>query len=94
MTRDEILTKLREQKEWLAEQGIIDVRLYGSFARDEAREDSDVDLMVDLAKPIGWEFYGIEEELGRRLGRTVEMATEDAMHRLVLKRALAEAVGV
>lgn len=94
MSRDELLARLREQKDWLAEQGIIDVRLYGSFARDEAREDSDIDLIVDLAKPMGWEFYGIERELGERLGRTVEMATEDAMHRLVLKRALADAVRV
>ena len=51
MTRDELLTKLRELKPWLAEQGIVNVRLFGSYARDDARPDSDVDLIVELSKP-------------------------------------------
>jgi len=94
MTRDEMLAKLRELKPWLAEQGVADVRLYGSFARDEAGPESDVDLMVEITKPLGFRFFGIERELGERLGRQVEMATADAMHRLVLRKALAEAVVV
>ena len=50
MTRDAILQKLREHKAWLTEQGLADVRLYGSFARDQAGADSDVDLLVRLTK--------------------------------------------
>ncbi|MFY8162886.1 MAG: nucleotidyltransferase family protein, partial [Brevundimonas sp.] len=53
MTRDELLTKLRELKPWLAEQGIVNVRLFGSYARDEAGPDSDVDLLVDTSRPMG-----------------------------------------
>ena len=34
MTRDELLTRLRELKPWLEEQGIVNVRLFGSYARD------------------------------------------------------------
>lgn len=94
MTRDEMLAKLRELKPWLAEQGIAGVRLYGSFARDEAGPESDVDLMVEITKPLGFRFFGIERELSEHLGRQVEMTTELAMHRLVRKRAVAEAVGV
>ena len=94
MTRDELLTRLRSEQAWLAEQGMVDVRVYGSYARDEADDSSDVDLIVKLARPIGWEFFGIERELSARLGLTVEIATEDAMHRLVLAKALAEAVRV
>ena len=92
MTRDELLAKLREQKKWLAEQGVDSVRVYGSFARDQAHEQSDVDLLVRLTKPLGLRFFSIEIELGERLGRVVEMTTEDDMHRLVRTRALAEAV--
>jgi predicted nucleotidyltransferase len=94
MNRAELLEKLRELKPWLEEQGIGNPRLYGSFARDEAGPDSDVDLLVDLTKPLGLRFFGIEIDLAEKLGRPVEMSTEDAMHRIVLKRALADAVSV
>lgn len=94
MNRAELLEKLRELKPWLEEQGIGNPRLYGSFARDEAGPDSDVDLIVDIVKPLGWEFFGIERQLGERLGRVVEMATLDAMHRLVRAKAMSEAVVV
>jgi hypothetical protein len=92
MTRDELLTKLRELKPWLEEQGIVNMRLFGSYARDEAGPDSDVDLLVDLSKPLGFRFFGVERELGQRLGVPVEMGTEDSMHRLVRQSATREAV--
>lgn len=95
MTRAELLEKLRELKPWLAEQGIGNPRLYGSFARDEAGPDSDVDLLVDVTRPMGWEIFGIEEELGQKLGgRRVEFAFEEAMHRFVKAKALPEAIAV
>ncbi len=51
--------------------------LFGSFARGEANEESDVDLLVKFSKPIGWAFYGIAEELEKALGRKVDLATEN-----------------
>ena len=92
MTRAELLQKLRELKPWLAEQGIVNVRLFGSYARDEAGPDSDVDLLVDMTKPLGWDFFGIERGLSERLGVKVEMGTEDSMHRLVRSSAMRETV--
>ena len=56
MTREELLTKLRNLKPWLEEQGIVNVRLFGSYARDEAGPDCDVDLLVDTSRPMGIEF--------------------------------------
>lgn len=80
MTRDELLTKLRELKPWLEEQGIVNVRLFGSYARDEAGPDSDVDLLVDTARPMGLEFLTIERLLGERLDRHVEFCSLDVMN--------------
>lgn len=94
MTRAELLEKLRELKPWLEEQGIVNVRLFGSYARDEAGPDSDVDLLVDVVKPIGWDFFGIEEQLGVRLGVKVEMGTSRSMHRLLRERVMPEAIVV
>ena len=72
----------------------MNLRLFGSFARDEAGPDSDVDLIVEVTKPLGFMFFGIEEQIGDRLGRQVEMMTERSMNRIVRSRALAEAVVV
>lgn len=94
MTRAELLERLRELKPWLAEQGIENLRLFGSFARDEAGPDSDVDLLFDQTKPLGLHFFRIERELGEQLGRRVETAPEEALHRLVKASALADAIPV
>jgi predicted nucleotidyltransferase len=79
MTRDELLAKLRELKPWLEEQGIVNVRLFGSYARDEARPDSDVDLLVDTARPMGLEFLTIERLAGERLGADVTFCSWEVM---------------
>ncbi len=79
MTRDELLIKLRELKPWLEEQGIVNVRLFGSYARDEAGPDSDVDLLVDLSKPLGLRFYSLAEDLEDALGRGVDLVTDDGL---------------
>ena len=53
--------------------------LFGSFARGEANEESDIDLLVRFAKPIGWAFYGIADEVEKALGRKVDLATENML---------------
>ena len=39
------------------------VYLFGSYARGDAREDSDVDLLVDLEKGVGWQIFSWPDEL-------------------------------
>lgn len=93
MTRDEVLAKLRELKPWLESQGIGRVRLFGSYARDEARPDSDIDLIVELTRPMGLDYFRIEEELSQKLGAKVEMTTDEALrNRIIRRHALADAM--
>ncbi len=92
MTRDEVLAKLRELKPWLESQGIGRVRLFGSYARNEPGPDSDIDLIVELTRPMGFDYFRIERELSEKLGAPVEMSTESSLHRIVLRHALAEAI--
>ncbi len=81
MTRDELLSKLRDLKPWLEEQGIVNVRLFGSYARDEAGPDSDVDLLVEATRPLtgSWGRLDVEDRLSEKLGVTVEVVTERAL---------------
>ena len=73
MNRDELLTILRTHKPTLAERfGVTSLSLFGSFARDQATDESDVDILVGYDAPatsksfFGVQFY-IEDLLGRRL---------------------------
>lgn len=93
MRRDEILARLSALKPWLAQQGVARVRLFGSYARDEARPDSDVDLLVEFDRPLGLDQFRIEKELSLKLGATVQMVTDAALtNRIVRRHALAEAI--
>ncbi len=94
MTRSELLDRLRELKPWLESQGVVDLRLFGSFARDEARDDSDVDLLCQADAVFGWNLWGIEAELADRLGRKVELIEDCTLHPIVRKRAQADLMHV
>ena len=94
MTRAELLTRLRELKPWLESQGVVDLRLFGSFARDEARDDSDVDLMCRLTKRMGLEFFGIQIELAERLGREVELFQDKELRPFARRTADEDAIVV
>lgn len=62
--------------------------VFGSFARGEADEDSDVDLLVRFSKPIGWKFYGIAEDLQDVLGKKVDLATENMLNKHIRESVL------
>lgn len=92
MRKAEVLERLAHLKPWLASRGIARVRLFGSHARDAARPDSDVDLIVDLDKPLGLAFFGLQDELGEKLGAKVEMVTEASLAPDIRYTALRDAV--
>lgn len=94
MTRDNMLAQLRDLKPWLEERGIVNLRLFGSHARDEAGPDSDVDLLVDTSRPLGLEFLTVERLLGERLGRAVEFCSVEVMHPKIRAKAERESVAV
>jgi predicted nucleotidyltransferase len=62
MARDEVLAILREVKNKYAEQyGILDIGVFGSVARDEAREDSDIDICIKMATPNPFAMIHVKE---------------------------------
>jgi len=48
MTRNDIIQIIRRNNDFLARHGVKRLGLFGSFVRDEQREDSDVDLIVEF----------------------------------------------
>jgi len=80
MNRNDILNKLKELKPFLKrEYSVKEIGLFGSFASDSARDDSDIDLLVELEKPIGWKFFSLEIYLEQIFGRKVDLVTKNAL---------------
>jgi uncharacterized protein len=50
MNRAEVIARLKIAEPALRERGVAALYLYGSYARDEAREDSDIDVLVELGE--------------------------------------------
>jgi predicted nucleotidyltransferase len=48
MTRADVIARLKAAEPELRARGVAALYLYGSYARDEAREDSDIDVLVEL----------------------------------------------
>jgi hypothetical protein len=80
MNRNDILNKLRELKPFLnREYSVKEIGLFGSFASDSARDDSDIDLLIELEKPIGWKFFSLEIYLEQIFGRKIDLVTKNAL---------------
>lgn len=64
MTREDVLATLRKHKAELGKKyPLASLALFGSFARNEQTDKSDVDLMVELKEPMGWDFIDLLEDI-------------------------------
>ena len=91
--REEILKALRENRPVLDAFGVARLSLFGSFARDEGRNESDVDLLVEFSRPIGlFEFVRLQRQLGELIGHRVDLVTPAALKPQLRDRILSEAV--
>ncbi len=76
MRRDEALRLLAEHRDEIRALGVRSLALFGSVARDEARPDSDVDVLVELEEPVTYDRYCDVLEYLEGLFRTkVDLAT-------------------
>jgi uncharacterized protein len=92
-TREASLAILAGQGELLATYCVSSISLFGSIARDEATEESDVDLLVEFSQPIGiFQFVGLKRALEDVLQRSVDLATPSALKPQLREQILKEAV--
>lgn len=54
MNRQEVVRSIRNQESKLRSMGVSSLSVFGSFARDEAVSGSDVDVLVDFNRPVGY----------------------------------------
>ena len=96
LTREQAVERLVASAPEIRALGVERLALFGSVLRDEARPDSDVDLLVRFAPGAKTfeHFLALCEILESRLGRRVELVTTEALSPFLGPRILAEAVDV
>ncbi|MDI9369955.1 MAG: nucleotidyltransferase family protein [Synergistota bacterium] len=90
--KESIFEGLDRAREDLAALGVITVGLFGSFARGDQNDDSDVDLLVEFAegKRTFDNFMELSFLLEDLMGRRVEIVTREGMSPHILPRVLEE----
>src|SRR6476469_3661196 len=96
MDRIEAIARLKEHEAELKQLGVEHLYLFGSTARGEAREDSDIDLFFDYERgKLGlFELMDVKEQTSRILGRKADIMTRDSLHKVLRSRIEASALQV
>lgn len=92
-TKNEIKETLKKYKPYLREQyKVEDIGFFGSFAKGDASEGSDIDILVRFYEPIGWEFIDLKEFLEEILDDKVDLVTDKALKPQLKEKILSEVV--
>ncbi len=84
---------LKRNKPMLMERfKVKSIGVFGSYARAEEDADSDVDILVELAEPIGWEIVDLKDYLEDVLGLRVDIVTTKALRRELSETIMKEVV--
>ncbi len=96
MRREDVIAKLRAHADAIASFGVTTLYLYGSVARDQAGDQSDVDLFADVDYDrFGFvSFMDLREFLASLLGRKVDFTTRQALHPDLKERIVRSAIKV
>ncbi len=79
-SRNQILSVLSQLKPKLYnDYSVIEIGLFGSFANETNDENSDIDILVELEKPIGWKFFTLEIFLENTFNRKIDLVTKSAL---------------
>jgi predicted nucleotidyltransferase len=70
--------------------GVKRIGFFGSFARETPRSDSDVDILVEFERPIGFKFMEFADHLEQVLGRKVDILTPAGLQSIRIKRIAQE----
>lgn len=80
ITKSDILAKFSQIKPELYQRfAVKEIGLFGSFSDNSNTEQSDIDILVELEKPIGWNFFTLELYLEEIFGRKIDLVTKNAL---------------
>jgi uncharacterized protein len=96
MIREQVVRILSEQSAELARKyGVKSLSLFGSVSRDEAGPTSDVDLLVEYNRPVGYfGLFALQDHLESLLGCKVDLGTPNSLKPRIRARVMEECVRV
>jgi predicted nucleotidyltransferase len=87
----DVVAELAKHHEELRESGVASLLLFGSVARGEATETSDIDLVVEFDRPVGlFALLRLQARLAIWLGRRVDLVPSDSLRPEIRERVLTE----
>ena len=88
-SNNDILNKLIDLKPILKrEYSVKEIGLFGSFSDNSFTDDSDIDLLVEFERPIGWKYFSLEIYLENTFGRKIDLVTKNALKEQIKDRIL------
>ena len=96
MKQDVVLQILAQKNTELTKQfGVKSLLLFGSVARNEATTASDVDLLVEFNRPVGYfGLFALQDYLEKLLGCPVDLGTPDSLKPYIRERVMGELIRV
>jgi len=81
LNKEVILEKLSSQYDQLTDHGVLEIGLFGSYARNEGTVESDIDLLVEIekSKKTFRNFMSLSYYLEELLGKKVELVTKQSL---------------
>jgi predicted nucleotidyltransferase len=93
MSRFEIEEIIKKHKPILHEKfKVKSIGIFGSYARNQETDKSDIDILVSFREPVGWEFVDLKEYLENLFGKKVDLVTEGALKPQLKDAVLREVV--
>ena len=85
--RDEVMDTIKKQYPYLSSQfGVKRIGLFGSVARQMEAKNSDIDIVVELNRPIGLKFMYLVEYLEGLFGKKVDVLTKEGIKNIRVKK--------
>lgn len=95
MTKDDAITILRRNQDALRARGVQHAALFGSVARGEARPDSDVDIVIDLAPDLAIDIYqyvGLMDYIEGLFPNPVDVVDRETIKPIIRDRVLQDSI--
>ena len=96
MQQDIVIRTLKQKNAELTKQfGVKSLQLFGSVARNEATSSSDVDLLVEFDRPVGYfGLFALQDYLENLLGCSVDLGTVNSLKPRLRERVMGELIRV
>ncbi len=89
MNKDDVLVTLKSLKPILYKQfSVKKIGIFGSFADKTNTDDSDIDIIIELEKPIGWKYFSLEVYLEAIFGRKIDLVTKKSLKQQIKNNIL------